>query len=84
MSNTKSRSWTFPSRLSPAVGVAPVAFAGCQTSSPAFLCLTFLRTAGEEDASPREEDFCAADVDDAASEEEEVGAAVSEAQYSVF
>lgn len=82
MSNTKSRSWTFPSRLSPAVGVALVAFAGCQTSSPAFLCLTFLRTAGEEDASPREEDFCA-DVDDA-SEEEVVGAAVSEAQYSVF
>lgn len=83
MSNmAKSRNWTFPAYPSPAVGVAPVAFAGCHPSFLAFLCLTFLCTAGEEAASPREEDSDA-DGEDAV-EGEEVGAAVSGVQYSVL
>lgn len=75
----KSRNWTFPAYPSPAVGVAPVAFAGCQPSFLAFLCLTFLGTAGEEAASPREEDSDAGGED--AVEGEEVGAAVEGVQY---
>lgn len=78
----KSRSWTFPAHPSPAVGVAPVPFAGCQPSFLAFVCLTFLCAAGEEAASPREEDSDAEGED--AAEREAVGAAVLEVQCSVL
>lgn len=78
----KSRSWTFPAHPSPAVGVAPVPFAGCQSLFLAFVRLTFLCTAGEEAASLREED-CDAEGGDAAAREE-VGAAVLEVQYSIL
>lgn len=79
---SKSRSWTFPSYPSPAVGAALVPFAGCQHWFRAFLCLTFLCTAGEEAASPREEDSDAEGED--AAEGEEVCDAVLEVQYSVL
>lgn len=71
----KSRSWTFPARLSPTVCAAPLAFAGCQHWFLAFACLTFLRTAGAEAASPREED-CGAEEEDTA-DVKEAGAAAS-------
>lgn len=53
---TKSRSRTFPSFPFPVDGAVPVPFAGHQRSFPAFVCVTFLRTAGEEAVSLREED----------------------------
>lgn len=83
MSNmSKSRSWTFPAYPSPAVGAPPVPFAGCQPSFLAFLCLTFLCAAGEEAASPREED---SDADgEEAVKGEGVCAAVLEVQHSVL
>lgn len=80
---SKSRSWTFPTNPSPAVGAAPaVPFAGCQPSFLAFLCLTFLCAAGEEAASLREEDSDGNGED--AVEGEEVCAAVLEVRCTVF
>lgn len=83
MSNTaKSKSWTSPVFPSPAVGVAPVPFAGCQPLFLAFLCLTFLYLTGGEAVSPREED---SDTEAVSVEGEEVGAAAAlEVRYSVF
>lgn len=78
----KSRSWTFPAHPSPAIGVAPVPFAGCQSSFLAFVRLTFLCTVGEEAASLREEGSDA-EVGDAVAWEE-VGAAVLEVQNSIL
>ncbi len=59
-----------------------MAFSGCQPSFLAFLGLTFLCAAGEEAASPREEDSDADEED--AVEGEEAGAAVSVVQYSAL
>ncbi|KAG7245222.1 hypothetical protein INR49_023788 [Caranx melampygus] len=61
------------------VGVALVPFAGCQSSSPASLGLTFLWTAGEGAAFQREEDSGAGGEDAV-----EFGAAVLEVQCSVL
>lgn len=77
----KSRSWTFPVYPSAADGVARVSVAGCQPLFPASHDLIFLCMAGEEAASLREEDSDAGGEDIVL--EEEVGAAVLEAQYSV-
>lgn len=83
MSNmAKSRSWTFPVHPSAAAGVAPVAFADCQTLLLPFLCLTFLYTVGKEAVSPREEDSGAGGGD--AAEEEEVGDVASVVQWFVL
>lgn len=79
---TKSRSWTFPSYPFPVDGVAPVPFAGHQRSFPAFVCVTFLCTAGEVAVSLREEDS-GADGEEAV-EGEVAGAAVLKEHCYIF